>query len=495
MGTFAGIYAKKGSVIPKDKRDEFAERIEKVFEAGGMMDVEWLVLYGKSIKMIRKASIQNGEMNFYYNYFEDDMWENAGFNKTGGYVWSNKIGSMHFHRAVVAAYVLEEQYTDGISAVMVNGELVNSGAYIGWLNYLFNEKKHIKNFDKWKLFETIYFDDNDRYISWYDTGGGRYAFISGCEIYAMLNGYEKALAKYGDVQKGELEELAINSMKNLVNELNNYADECKENKESQLKVLMDTFRMFYETDEKPIENTHVSNEKIRNILGNLLISDAPAFAVKVISEIYKVDFWELWRQIRDVARRRLVELYGNEGYYIVPISTEEFMRQSPDDMIPYWEEGCELNFSDELQEWFKDLKKLYDNLLDEEFNISNMLLYVTNLLNDANENYYNIYAFSDFWEETLEHLQDKKYQVLWKIFDSMIKDPEMKKAGEVIFVPEGPGHEKEGLHYIGEEPKRRLICNWSFMESSKRNNRARLTLRRYMALVGNKDLREKVFGF
>ena len=117
------------------------------------------------------------------------------------------------------------------------------------------------------------------------------------------------------------------------------------------------------------------------------------------------------------------------------------------------------------------------------------------MLEEANENYYQIYAFSDFFEETLENICDKRYQTLWKIFDNMVHDPEMKKAGNVIFLPDEPEHENEDLHYMGVQPKRRLICCWEFMEEDKKNNKARVTFRRYMALLGNKDLRCKVFGF
>lgn len=102
---------------------------------------------------------------------------------------------------------------------------------------------------------------------------------------------------------------------------------------------------------------------------------------------------------------------------------------------------------------------------------------------------------AEFFEESLENISDKKYQALWRLYDNMIHDPELRKAADVIFVPDDPEHEKEGLHYWGEQPKRRLTGIWEFMEKSKKYNKGRITLRRYMALVGNKRLREKVFGF
>ena len=78
----------------------------------------------------------------------------------------------------------------------------------------------------------------------------------------------------------------------------------------------------------------------------------------------------------------------------------------------------------------------------------------------ADEEYYRIYTFFDFFEETMENLMDKKYLALWKIYDDMLHSPELEEAGSVIFVPEGSEHEHEGLHYLGEQPRRRLITNW-----------------------------------
>lgn len=39
MGTFAGLFCEQGCCVPEEKRQEFAKRVEKVFQAGGMMEV------------------------------------------------------------------------------------------------------------------------------------------------------------------------------------------------------------------------------------------------------------------------------------------------------------------------------------------------------------------------------------------------------------------------------------------------------------------------
>lgn len=111
----------------------------------------------EGVKLSPFLSMKKQMEEDYYNYFEDDCWENAGFDRKKCSVWSNKIGWRHFHAVVVAAYVLEEIYTNGVSAVLVNGKPVTTWAYVAWINYLFDEKYHIKNFDPWKLFETFHY--------------------------------------------------------------------------------------------------------------------------------------------------------------------------------------------------------------------------------------------------------------------------------------------------------------------------------------------------
>ncbi len=117
------------------------------------------------------------------------------------------------------------------------------------------------------------------------------------------------------------------------------------------------------------------------------------------------------------------------------------------------------------------------------------------LLEEVEENFYHVFAVSDFIEECLENLNDRRYQALWLLCDKLVHDTELRTAADVIFVPEGPEHEKEGVHYWGEQPKRRLICSWDIMGHDKKYNKGRMTMRRYMALVSNLRLRQMVFGF
>lgn len=171
----------------------------------------------------------------------------------------------------------------------------------------------------------------------------------------------------------------------------------------------------------------------------------------------------MWEAVKDVAVRKQTKLYGREGYYVQPVPTADFFRLTSDDMIPYWEENGDFELSEELWDWFKDLKEAFDAVTEEELEIAEPLDYIMGLIEEAERNY-QIYSFAEFFEETLEHLQEKRYLQLWKLYEELLRAQEQKLVGKVMLVPE-------------------------------RNNMTGRMFRRYMALVANRKLREKVFGF
>lgn len=136
--------------------------------------------------------------------------------------------------------------------------------------------------------------------------------------------------------------------------------------------------------------------------------------------MYNKDFWELWNEIKDVAERKMSKWYGNDGCYVMPISTADYMRLSPDDLIAYWEKESALQFSEECEAWFVELKRKFDELSVTEFIIEKPLRYIIDLMEDADKNHNRIYTFADFFEESLENLMDRRFQVLWKIYEEML---------------------------------------------------------------------------
>ena len=65
MGTFAEFYRCSNAIIDESKKEEFTEKVKKVFQYGGMMDIESTSLFGKKIITIRKAEMDSKGMKFH----------------------------------------------------------------------------------------------------------------------------------------------------------------------------------------------------------------------------------------------------------------------------------------------------------------------------------------------------------------------------------------------------------------------------------------------
>lgn len=508
MGTFAGLLRKKGAGIPDEKKEEFKDRVEKLFQAGGMMEVEQIELCGKKAVTIQKTSMHEKGMGFCYNYFEEDYWEDAGFDSKRGKVWSQKIGLRYFRRVVVAAYVLESLYVDGLAVAMVDNDLVMSPMFTGWINYLFQEHFPQKNNDPWVLFETMHDQDYinlesyewEAFVQDMDGLPGYFdikAVLSGTavvekevkkEIKSIL-GQEESVKEEGKMGFMEL-------MTGLRRSVEGFHKESEQSEAEQLSLIMGMLRSYYGEDKSLRDILEQYKDKyLGKICFFAVLMDTPAYVTKIIAETYDVDFWELWEQVRDVAKRN--KLFFKQGIpqEIIPVSTMDFLGVSSDDMIPFWGHDKNIRFSQELKDWFADLKSQFEMILESEDMVDNPLYWILDMMEYADENYYHIYTFSDFFKETIEHLNDRRFLALWKIYDEMLHDPVMEEAGSVIFMPEETADEQDVRYYFGSPPRRRLKTTWGFMGRKAENNKARTTLRRYMALLGNKGLREKVFGF
>lgn len=387
---------------------------------------------------------------------------------------------------------------------MVDAELVTSQSFIGWINYLFHEHFPLKNRDPWKLFEAMHNDSDMEQeelseYNWEDFVYDIYGAIGYFEIKSVLEGTDAVIMDVinesepeSEEEKGNAELSVFDHMKNVRHFLREYRQDSSLDEQEQLSILLKMLRTYYEQDSPRIAG-EFEDKKLMKLLFSASLSDAPAFVIKSLAEVYEKDFWELWNQIKEVARRKWI--YAGELTEVPPISTMDFFNQDPDDMIIFWKGDGEIEFSENLRKWFLDLSDRYTEIIKSGFLIKSPMNWILNLMEYADENYYHIYTFNNFWEETMEHLNDSRYLALWKIYDEMLHDPEMESAGSVIFIPGEFEVEHIGSYYAETRPRRRLRMGWGVMHREKKYNKARVTFRRYMALVANGKLRKEVFGF
>ena len=153
MGTYAQYVGKQA--VPAEKLPELTERMLKLLEQGGFMDVETVSLYGKKIDLLSPIQLNAQQCAvFDYNYFQDTGWEAGCYDASNGHLSSNKIGPGIIKNVIMAAYILLEFYTEDFGYTLLdNSFLSDAEIAIGWINYLFSEGYcHTRMFNPWKLY-------------------------------------------------------------------------------------------------------------------------------------------------------------------------------------------------------------------------------------------------------------------------------------------------------------------------------------------------------
>lgn len=240
-----------------------------------------------------------------------------------------------------------------------------------------------------------------------------------------------------------------------------------QNDERQLSLIVEMLRSYYEKDGMSLEVSKKYGDKnLEAICFFSALTDAPAYVIQAVSEVYGTDFWELWERVKDAAKRKRILYQPEIQQETISVSTMDFFGVTSDDM-----------------------------LMESGYVIENPLYWILELMEYADENYYRIYTFSDFFKETMEYLNDGRFLTLWKLYDEMLHDPVVEEAGNVVFVSEEPEYELVGLYYFGTPPRCRLKTNWDMINKEERNNKVRVTFRRYVALLENRKLRKEIFGF
>ena len=162
MGTY-GYYT--GSMdIPEERREEFFRQVVKLANYGGMMDYERVSLYGYDMALLKPVEIcREGRVYFDYNYFEDDIWETAGYDPSRTCFYSGKIeantdDAMEQIQGLLRRNREEREQTDDAElAELAQFSLFLPARVIAYLT------AEIKRLDFWKLWkemhETVYHDE------------------------------------------------------------------------------------------------------------------------------------------------------------------------------------------------------------------------------------------------------------------------------------------------------------------------------------------------
>lgn len=500
MGTFASY---NGNMeIPEEKREIFAEQMLKILNYGGMLQFERVNIYGKQIALIKPPEPDaDGELEFHYNYFEDDGWESAHFNTNDVMLYTNKIGSDEFNWAIRAAYSLYEAYDEGVGRALQDMSAIDAGYCIGWINHILGTNFTIKNrFRLWEYFERE--NLSDEYTSDFTIG----AIVQSVPVtqYKGLGGIEFADICYilegtKDLEeeilvKGSYPEMILKARKALQEY---YAH--NDNKDEKQHRLWQLLVMTYK------ERNNVSNE-LSSVAELSLHLPARVF-VYLTAELLESNFWELWAKLKDdvyldedvsgyaskdVIEKReefikalpkevtTVDFFYNDGIFTF-WGTPDSLKSKPNyyisnDERAYWWNEEEDFFSDEMEEWLNKIGKQHKELLTElsiyEIEEKDFLKETLDVLFEVNAYYKRVYAYRDMFYEFLMNFKDANYYAAIKLLKRL--SDENKEDGKIIDV---------------------IRHSWSTESKNVIFNAGRRRMKRYLAVMANKKLRRKYFGF
>lgn len=473
MGTF-GSYT--GSMkIAEEKKETFGRQVEKILNYGGMMQFEQISMYGYALGLLKPIELDpEGRIRFHYNYFEDDGWESAGFDGEETAFWSGKIGSAEFCDVVTAVHMLYELYDEGPGYAEVNGDVIGSRFYAGWLNNLLGTDFSMKKrFRLWRNFES----------------------------YALSR-----VGDYDDPPSGVLMDMIPAGLKYAACGVE-FAD---------LMNIMEGTEML--TEDEVVPGTYPADVYgCKKAVEAFLKADIARFSLFLPARVIvyltterkwkKISFWETWKELRgSVYQDEVMKKYASDELEeerrelietpVPPVRTSEFLRQdgwftfhdtpeelkgkpnyyiSDDDRLYWWDGFDEVIISEETDQWLKGLAQRHKDIVDHMNEAGAGQEFIKGFLSlfaDIDQFYQRIFPFQSMFYEFLQNSGRREYRaavdLLKKIAD------ENQEEGKII----------EKAKY-----------NWDITSRNVTHNMGRLRLKRYLAAMANEKLRKKYFGF
>ena len=502
MGTFGGYM---GSMyIPEEKRDEFARQVMKILNYGGMMQVEGISMYGHDMALLKPVELYpGGKVDFYFNYFEDDSWETAGFDADRGYFYSGKIGGREFCDVVTAVYFLYEAWNDEPGFAEIDGDVINDCYYTGWINHLlgtqFSLKKRFRIWDNVEAYALgrvgDYEDPTVGDVMQFIPIGMRYG-AGGVEFSDLMYiTHGTALLEDAETEPGTYPADVYGCKKALEVFLG------KNQNDTAVNQIWELVKKDRHEREK-IKDTELSD------IGKYSLILPARVIVYLTAELKKKSFWEYWKEMHEIVYHdEIMKEYASQRLKaerkklieapVLPVRTSEFLCQdgyftfhntpeelrgkpnyyiSDDDRLYWWDGTDEVILSEKMDEWLRTLalchKKISQNIADKAEDSNEFFKDFLMLFVEIDQHYKRIYPFQNMFYEFLQNGSKTEYRAAVKLLKKI--SDENREEGKII--------EKAGY-------------SWDLTSRNVTHNEGRLKLKRYLSVMANRRLREKYFEF
>lgn len=449
MGTFLGYFGDQ--TIPEEKREEFNQRVLTILNQGGMLDLEDVSLFGKRVWLLKPPLALPGKdtIPFCYNYFEQDSWESAGYDPTSCSFHTNKVGWRQFNLVCSAVYVLYEFYTDSFGIANEDDHVYDAWKIIGWLNYLFGSRYDNRRVsDPWRIYQLLpdYRRDDDL-LSLLPIGTSMDPL--GMLIYLTVTraGHEAEWKQLIQFSSSEPDTVSVLDCMIGAEKALNEAVSASENPDAE---LLEQLTAALNTGDLSRFAEHARPQRCFAGMATLLPVELTA---KLLADAFDQDFWAMLEKLRPSARnvRAFWNLVCPPAKPVVPVNTALFLRCSDDDRAWWWRPDGDVRFSEEMNVWLAQCRSSLETLARGE-----TVMHGAELL--------------ELLIGTLDYIQ-KRYRSLFA-FRAMFYD--FVARCELPMV-------QAAVRFLKQMAEQEDDCA--------------VSLRRYLAVLGNLTLRKKIFEF
>lgn len=445
MGTFLGYYG--NPAIREDKRQEFTEHVLKILDQGGMMDVETVSIFGRNVDLLQPPGVDdNGNVLFCCNFFENYVWETGLYRPATAQLHTNKVGTRQFNLVSRALYVLNEFYAETFGIAEEDGRIYDAERTIGWLNELFDERYDNRRVsDLWEIYRLLpEYRRGDDLMRLTKNQPVKETSIQGFVKYFVIAG--DAFDKVSDAWNTSEEDNSglLGRAVLLHHRVRLFRAASRESDAAQMARMKEL--LAGQRCGAPLQGESEELEK--------LISSVPLeIAVKFVADAYGLDFWDLLAEFETPESRTVLRLPEENYTPTAKVSTGEYLGAMDDDRAWWWKPGGNICFSAEMNGWLEERREELRELARmETIGSPELMRLLVDTLCCIQEDW-NTMAFGGMFYDFLAHAEDPVVQAAVRSIGRLAQEYREKQA--------------DGLKW----------------------------LRRYLAVLGNFDLRREVFGF
>ena len=450
MGTYLGYFGDR--TIPANRQEEFTRRVLTILDQGGMMDLEEVSMFGKKIWLMKPLQIQPGResITFCYNYFENDIWETGGYRPDTCRFYTNKVGWRQFDLVCSAVYVLHEFYANSFGMANRDDHVYDAQEIIGWLNYLFGEHHtNRRATDLWRIYQLL--PDHrkgDNLLPLLPSDASMDVINTLIYLAVTREDHEEEWKQLIAVPSHGLEEITlpdcIRVLENALKEWKASNDENDAQKLEQLKIVLKA------GDQKASPEI----PQLCRFIGGIAYLLPMEISAKLVADTFSLDFPTLLEELQPYARD-VRELWNYKDRQppkpVPPVDTASFLSCSDDDRAWWWTPDGDVHFSGEMNAWLSQCRTELETLANQEplLHETEPLKLLIETLYDIQEHHRYVFAFREMFYDFVAHSDLPTVQA--------------------------------AIQYL--------------RQLSEREPDSSFSLRRYLAVLGNLSLREKVLGF